>query len=266
MSQRPPAGRVRREPPRFRHLTVQRTEELGPRLVRVTIGGADLAGFEAPEPAASVRLLLPEPGARSIPPPVWDGNEFRQPDGSRPVLRTLTPRHHRPGDDELDVDVVIHGPTPLATWARSSIPGTPVALSGPGRGYEIDAGAGAGDLVLVGDESALPAIAQLMEVIAESVPLRVLVEVADPSGRVPLPERPAAEITWLDQPAAGSPGTAMVEAVRTTEINEETRVWVAGEAAAVQAIRRDLLGERSMPRSRAVIRGYWKHGRNPSGP
>lgn len=262
MSERPPLGRVRREPPRFRHLAVLRTEELGPRLVRVTIGGVELAGFEAPDPAGSVRLLLPEPGDRSIASPVWDGNEFRREDGSRPVLRTLTPRHHRPDDAELDVDVVIHGPTPLATWARSSIPGTPVALSGPGRGYEIDTRASG--FLLVGDESARPAIAQLMEVIPAPLPLRVVVEVGEPSGRVALPARPGAEVTWLDQAVSGSPGAAMVEAVRTTEVSDETRIWVAGEAAAVQAIRRDLLEDRSVPRSRAVIRGYWKHGREPS--
>jgi NADPH-dependent ferric siderophore reductase len=57
----------------------------------------------------------------------------------------------------------------------------------------------------------------------------------------------------------------MVDLVEATDITDQTWVWVAGEAAAVQAIRRDLLGERSIPRSRAVIRGYWKHGRYPDG-
>lgn len=262
MSERPPAGRVRREPPRFRQLAVRRTEELGPRLLRVTVAGDELAGFEPPEPAGSVRLLLPDPGARSITAPIWDGNEFRREDGSRPVLRTLTPRHHRVAANELDVDVVLHGDTPLATWARSATRGTPVALSGPGRGYGIDPRAG--EYLLVGDESAIPAIAQLMEAVPATVPLRVVVEVAESSGRVPLPERPSAEIVWIDQPVTGPPGAAMVEAVRTTGISDHTSVWVAGEAAAVQAIRRDLLNARSVPRSRAVIRGYWKYGRTTS--
>lgn len=263
MSGPPPVGPVRREPPRFRQLSVQRTEELGPRLLRVTVGGGELSGFELPDPAGSVRLLLPDPGARSLTTPRWDGNEFRRDDGSRPVLRTVTPRHHRPDEAELDVDVVLHGPTPLATWARSATRGTPVALSGPGRGYAIDPRAG--DLLLVGDESALPAIAQIMEAVPESVPLRVVVEVGEPSGQVPLPDRSHTEVTWLDQPATGPPGGAMVDLVEATDISDQTWVWVAGEAAAVQAIRRDLLGERSIPRSRAVIRGYWKHGRYPDG-
>jgi NADPH-dependent ferric siderophore reductase len=38
-------------------------------------------------------------------------------------------------------------------------------------------------------------------------------------------------------------------------------VWVAGEAAAVQRIRRHLFDERRIPRSQTSVRGYWKHGR-----
>jgi NADPH-dependent ferric siderophore reductase len=36
---------------------------------------------------------------------------------------------------------------------------------------------------------------------------------------------------------------------------------VAGEAAAVQRIRRQLFEDRGLPRPQATVRGYWKHGR-----
>ena len=39
------------------------------------------------------------------------------------------------------------------------------------------------------------------------------------------------------------------------------RVWAAGEAAAVQRIRRHLFEQRGLTRTQAVVRGYWKHGR-----
>lgn len=232
-------------------------------MIRVTIGGDALRGFEMPDPAGSVRLLLPEPGAGTIDMPEWNGNEFRHADGSRPMIRTLTPRHHRPSEDELDVDVVIHGNTPLATWATSATVGTPVAMSGPGRGYGIDSSAAR--FVLVGDESAVPAIAQLMETIPQGTPVTVIVEMADPSARIPLPDRGGVQVAWLDLPADEAPGTAMDEAVRAADISDETNIWVAGEAAGVQAIRRHLFDGRSVPRSRAVVRGYWKHGRDGAG-
>lgn len=257
------AARIRREPPEFRQLTVQRTTALSPRLRRVTIGGPALAGFDVSEPAASVRLLLPEPGADSIVLPTWNGNEFRNADGSRPALRTLTPRNHRPSERELDVDVVLHGPTPLARWANTAESGTPVAMSGPGRGYELDPRAT--DFLLIGDEAALPAIAQLLEHIPQATPVTVLVEVAEPEGRLTLPDHPDIDIAWLDQTDGDRPGTDLLAALKTAVIATGTEVWVAGEAAAVQAMRRHLFGDRALPRSRVVARGYWKHGRDGTG-
>lgn len=256
--------RLRREPPEFRQLAVRHTTDLSPRLVRVTLGGPALDGLPTPGLAASVRLLLPTPGASTITLPTWNGNEFRNADGSRPVLRTLTPRHHRPDRHELDVDVVIHGDTPLATWATTAEPGTPVALSGPGRGYEPDPRAT--DFLLLGDESALPAIAQLLEHLSPSARVTVLVEVADPSGRLPLPDHPGLHVTWLDRPDPAEPGGGLVAAAHAATISSDTQVWAAGEAAAVQAIRHHLFGERALPRSRAVVRGYWKTDRDQRRP
>src|SRR4051812_5728433 len=73
---------VRREPPPFRRLTVARVATLGPRMVRVTLGGAEMEGFPVPEPAASVRLLLPPSHDRELTMPAWNGNEFLLPDGT----------------------------------------------------------------------------------------------------------------------------------------------------------------------------------------
>jgi NADPH-dependent ferric siderophore reductase len=52
-----------------------------------------------------------------------------------------------------------------------------------------------------------------------------------------------------------------VAAVKATEIAPGERVWAAGEAAAVQRIRRHLFEERGMARPHTTVRGYWKHGR-----
>lgn len=257
MSEQNPIEHLRREPPRFRLLEVLRREEIGPRLVRVTVGGPELDGFEMPEPAGSVRLLLPDPETGDLEVPRWNGNEFLNGDGTRPLLRTVTPRHHRPDIQELDVDVVIHGPTPLSKWALDAEPGSMVGMSGPGRGYEIDLRAE--EFVLAGDESALPAIAQLMESIPHAVPIRVLIEVAEDDGVVELPGHPGADVSWFVRRPGAEPGDAMVEAIGGTDVAAETRLWVAGEAAAVQAVRGDVLKTRGMGRQRVVIRGYWKH-------
>lgn len=245
-------------------LTVAAAQDLSPRLRRITLRGDDLAGFVSPLPAASVRVLLPAPGAATIVLPEWNGNEFLTATGARPPLRTLTPGHHDADGGTLDVDVVVHGDTPLSRWATTAAPGSPVALSGPGRGYEIDVRAPG--FLLAGDESALPALAQLLELLPETVPVTVLIEVARPEGRLALPDRPGTTVRWLDLPAGAAPGTPLVDAVAATTVPDGGHVWVAGEAAAVQAIRRHLFAERGVDRSRAVIRGYWKHGRDGAQP
>lgn len=220
--------------------------ERTPRLVRVTLGGDELRGFEPGLPAASVRLLLPDPD-RGLVLPTWNGNEFLDADGSRPLLRTLTPLHHDADANTLDVEIVRHGRAPLSDWADRAAPGHRVALSGPGRGYDVDPTAPA--FVLAGDESALPAITTLLPVLPAAADVHVVVEIADASARLALPDHPRSTVQWC---------ASMAEAVTAIDIVADARVWVAGNAAVVQRIRKHLFDERALPRSHNVVRGYWK--------
>ena len=227
---------------------------------RVTLAGPDLEGFDPGLPAASVRLLVPPPGARELVMPAWNGNEFLLPGGSRPTIRTYTPLRHDPEARELDLDVVLHPTGAVAAWALRARAGDRAAISGPGRGYAVDPDATS--FVLAGDETALPAIGQLLEVLPRHVPVQVIVEVARPDARVDLPDHPGASIDWCDLPAGGRAGDALVDAVRQADIAADAQVWAAGEAAAVHRIRKLLFDERGMARSQATVRGYWKHGRS----
>ena len=248
--------RVRREPPPFRRVEVIRTEPLTPHLLRVTLSGPELEGLDPGLPAASVRLLLPHHGELVV--PAWNGNEFLCTDGARPALRTLTPRRFDAERAELDVEVVLHGDGPMSTWAAAVQPGDPAAVSGTGRGYTVDPATPA--YLLVGDESALPAISVLLEALPVEATVTVLAEVARPDARFDLPTHPGATVHWHDL-AASAPGDALVAAVRDAEVALDARVWAAGEAAAVQRIRKHLFEERGLVRSQCTVRGYWKHGR-----
>ncbi len=57
------------------------------------------------------------------------------------------------------------------------------------------------------------------------------------------------------------PGQTLVDAMRASTLTEGTRIWAAGEAAAMHQIRHHLFDERRLSRSVATVRGYWKHGR-----
>lgn len=267
MSDAEPTSRkvpVRREPPAFRRVTVRAVAPVSPRMIRVGLAGPELEGFTVDEPAASVRVLLPTPGERDLVVPSWDGNEFLLPDGSRPLIRTFTPLHVDPDSRQLDIDVVRHEGGAASSWAATAEPGDPVAVSGPGRGYAVDPDAPA--YLLAGDETAVPAIRQLLDAISAETAVQVHVEVAHPDARQPLPPHPGAAVAWHDLPGGASPGDALVAAVAGADIAAGTRMWAAGEAAAVQRIRRHLFDERGMDRRQTTVRGYWKRERPSSGP
>jgi NADPH-dependent ferric siderophore reductase len=259
----PNLSRIRREPPQFRAVTLQRVEAMTPRLMRLTVGGPDLASFVVDEPAASVRLLLPSPGATELVMPAWNGNEFLFADGRRPVIRTFTPMRSDPDARELELWAVIHGDGPASEWAASATVGAPAAISGPGRGYTIDQDAPS--FLLAGDETAIPAISQLLPLLPAAANVAVIIEVAAPDVRLALPPHPSATVTWVDLPAGAPPGDALVAAVAGADIDDSTQVWAAGEAAAVQRIRRNLFEDRGLPRTKTTVRGYWKHGRRGAG-
>ena len=246
--------RVRREPPPFRRAQIASSEPVTPWLQRLTLEGPELSAIRVTEPASSVRLLLPEPGVGVPTIPQWNGNEFLTPDGSRPRLRTLTPIPL--GGSRLAVEVVLHDGGVASNWAQTAGPGDSVAVSGPGRGSAIDSDAP--DYVVAGDETALPAIRQVLDALAPETPAQVFVELAQPDARVALGRR---TVQWLTRERADRPGSALVSAVRGATIAAGTRVWAAGEAAAMQSVRRHLLEERDLARAHTIVRGYWKFGR-----
>jgi NADPH-dependent ferric siderophore reductase len=254
---------VRREPPRFREVAVQRVETRSSRLLRVTFAGPELDGLAIEQPAASVRLLLPSSDQSDLVRPSWNGNEFLLPDGRRPVIRTFTPRRFDPAALELDLEIVVHGGGAASAWAETAQPGAPAAISGPGRGYTVDPDAEG--FLLAGDETAIPAMSQLLETIPAERPVQVYVEIADPAARLPLPDHPRATVRWCELTGGAAAGDAMFAAIREADLSDGSRVWVAGEAAAVQRIRRHLFEDRRFPRARAAVRGYWKHGRAGDG-
>jgi NADPH-dependent ferric siderophore reductase len=91
--------------------------------------------------------------------------------------------------------------------------------------------------------------------------VRVCIEVAHPDARLELPAHPHAAVEWHDLAPDAAPGDALAAAVRDADLAPGTRVWAAGEAAAVQRIRRHLFQDRGIPRAQTSVRGYWKHGR-----
>jgi NADPH-dependent ferric siderophore reductase len=226
---------------------------------RVVLEGPELDGFELDAPAASVRLLLPPRGSTTIVMPTWTGNQFELPNGERAPIRTFTPRDFDADQLALTIDIVVHERGAASDWVGGAGAGDITAISGHGRGYEIESNAAG--FLLAGDETAIPAISQLLEALPDHVVVGVDVEIADASARLEMPHHPHAEITWHELPPGQPPGDTLVAAVEATS-DMPDQIWVAGEAAAMQRIRTHLFERRGVARSAATVRGYWKQGRS----
>ena len=222
-------------------------------MMRLVVGGSELDGLELVEPAASIRLLAPWPD-EPFDLPSWNGNEFLLSDGRRPLLRTFTPV--KVDGDELTIDIVRHPGGGVSAWVEQAQPGDPCAVSGPGRGETIDSSAAR--YLLLGDETAIPAIEQLLDAIPESTKIDVHIELGHPAARIELPPHPQATITWHDAAANEPPGGSLRRTIEAAVIDNATRVWAASEAASIQAIRKHLFEQRDVPRAHTTIRGYWK--------
>ena len=191
--------------------------------------------------------------------PTWTGNQFELPSGERAPIRTFTPRYFDAERLELTLDAVIHDHGAATEWASAAQVGDDAAISGPGRSESVDPDARSH--LLVGDETAIPAIGQLLEAIPHDQTVDVHLEIAEPGARLTLPPHPAARVTWHELGEDDAPGATMEAAIRAVEELPDA-VWVAGEAAAVQRIRTHLFDERGRSRADVTARGYWKLGRS----
>jgi NADPH-dependent ferric siderophore reductase len=251
-------ARVRRQPPPFRRLAVASIDDLTRYMRRVVLAGPELEGFAIDAPGSSVRLLLPPRGADTIVMPRWTGNQFELPNGERAPIRTFTPRRYDDEHLQLTIDVVLHQRGAASDWVRGAKPGDEVAISGPGRGYVFDATAA--NYLLAGDETAIPAISQLLEALPHDTSVEVHIEIAHAAAQLELPEHPHTMLTWHELEPGRVPGDALVAAVESMRRPADA-MWVAGEAASMQRIRTHLFETLGLPRSAATVRGYWKHGR-----
>lgn len=244
---------------------VVRTERLTPHMVRVVLGGEGLTGFGAGEFTDHyVKLLFPPQGV-TYPEP-WDLERIRVefPRDRWPRQRAYTVRCWDAAHGELTLDFVVHGDEGLAgPWAARVQPGELVRFLGPGGAYAPDRAVGWH--LLVGDESALPAIAAAMERMPAGALVHAFLEIDGPDDEQKIATPDGVVPVWLHRD--GRPvGEALVEAVTALEFpSTDVHAFVHGEAGFVKNLRRHLRLERGIPRERLSISGYWRLGETDEG-
>ena len=258
------------------HLTVLRTERLSPAWMRVTLGGGDIARFTPMGYDQWVRLFLPiggEAGLERVPPKankVFGYLRFlRIPDGERPVMRNYTVRAYRPAKAdagaELDIDFVLHGSAadgtagPASRWAETCAPGEHVLIID--EGLTFNPARGVQRVLLVGDETALPAIAGICASLPATASGTAIVEVPSEADALPFPHPVGLDVRWVVRTAAEAPGEGALKALRAMpEPDAEAHAYIAGEQALASGGRRLLVGERGFDKHSVSFTGYWKIG------
>ncbi|MDN5767455.1 MAG: siderophore-interacting protein [Humibacillus sp.] len=241
--------------PSTTQLTVASTERISAGLVRVRFRSDDLSAFAgSTDSDRYVKLVFDR--------------------GEGPVLRTYTALEPDVEAGTVAIDFVVHGYDGVAgPWAAQAGPGETLSARGPGGGYAPDRSADWH--LLVGDESALPAIGAAVRALPTDAVGYVVVEVPGREHQIDLGAPAGMDVVWVfgaddeagAQLAAKHPSgqdRALVDAVRALPWRSgRVHAFVHGEAGAVMhGVRPYLLKERGVPRADASISGYWRRGRS----
>lgn len=241
------------------HGHVVSTTRLTPALVRVVLGGPGLAGFVMPDATdAYVNLAIPPAGAPYD--AVFDPKAVRAEHAEEhwPARRRYTVRSWDPAAAELSLDFVVHGAAGVAgPWAASVATGDVLVFEGPSGGYRPDPEADWH--LLVGDESALPAIAASLEAVPPGRPAVVRLLCDGPDHEVDLDCPGELDLAWVHR--TGGPGDTDLLAGAVADLtfpSGQVQAFVHGEAEEIRGIRRHLLGERGLTRAQMSCSPYWR--------
>jgi NADPH-dependent ferric siderophore reductase len=210
--------------------TVLRREPLAPHLVRLVL--ADLRG-----PDAFASSGIPDEWVGLVVPGQFQSRYYtvRSWDGA-----------------ELVLDVVVHEEGLVTEWASRDCVGEVVTIQEAKGSFAMPVDAAW--LLLVGDLTAMPAMARILSTV--SVPTRVWAEVPDDlPGYLP----DGADVTWLEPPGEGQSAlAAVVEGIDWPD--GDGYFWMAGESGQMRAIRKHLMRDVKLPSTSYDVMGYWRGG------
>lgn len=234
---------------------VVRAADITPHMRRVTLGGESLSLLaDRHLPGDAIKLYIPETGSDAVIP-----QYIMLPNRKNPFkVRAYTIRSFNAATAEIDVDVFLHGDTFGSTWARTVHAGDQVGFIGPRHDYR-GASAGADWQLLIGDESAFPAIAAILESLPEGCRAYAFIEIADQRDEVPLDLKAQTSIQWLHRGTSPAKQSKLLEQALHNFAWPDGKgyVWAAGEQHAMKAIRHQLTHERHMQRHDFQTISYW---------
>ncbi|NCE93786.1 siderophore-interacting protein [Pseudomonas sp. L13] len=233
-----------------RRLQVLRVVDITPRMRRVTLGGPELEGFVSLGSDDHIKLLFPQNAQEQA---ALESPSFSiKGDGPQPAMRDYTPRRYDLNIGELDIDFVLHGDGPASTWAEQVQVGQHLYIGGP-RGSMI-----VPDIfdsyLLIGDETAIPAIARRLEELPAGRKVLAVIEIADAAEQQVLSSAADVEVIWV---LRGQDD--LLDVVRNLTLPSGTLYsFVATETKLSRQVRRVLLDTHKVNEEYLKAVGYWR--------
>jgi len=231
-----------RQEVRRRRLTVSAVEQITPRMRRIHFASPDLQDFASPGIGDHIKLFLPAP------------------EGER-CMRDYTPRSYDTAAGTLAIDFALHDAGPATAWAMAAQPGDTMEIGGP-RGSTIVPD----DFdwyLLVGDETALPAIGRQVESLRPGVPVTTIVAVNDASDHLVFTTRADWRPIWATR-TGGLEDDADLLRTAVAALGPlppgDGYIWIAAEARAARTVRTYVWETLGHPKAWMKAAGYWTMG------
>ena len=242
-------------------LTVKRTVNLTPNMIRVTLDCPSLKDIESDRQGAHCKLLFPRSSISkedfcriiSIKPSELTIEQ-------RPIRRTYTVRYFRKDNLEMDIDFVNHGDDgPASSWARVARPGNFIGLLGPALPKIKEFYA---DWYLVAaDMSALPVAAATIEAMPKNARGVAIFEITSEEDKQIIKSPPGILFHWIIHPNPHIPSTAQLSLLKQIEWpSGRVQTCIAGESGLIRQIKNYITNEKNLPKTDTYISGYWKIG------
>lgn len=228
-------------------LVVTRVDEVTPLMARLVLTGDGVDLLESSASDDHVWIIFPDDDGTVRPPTVRNGRlEWPRP---FPARREYTIR--KLVDGELWIDFALHTPGLAAEWVQQVQPGESVWLAGPKFADVVPPQFTR--IVMLGDHTALPAIARWLEELPDSTEALIAVQIPADSEKQDLGHG----ITWL----VGDESDALIDHLEGLDVSNDgvTYLWAAGEAGLLKPLRQWARAE-GFARGTCDIAGYWRRG------
>lgn len=254
MTATPHKARKIRHPIKTRMIEVIKKQLISPSLLSISFAGDTLDDFLSLTFDDHIKLFFPEPGETlPILPKVTaeGGLDFS---AGRSIMRDFTPRKYSNAAKELEIQFVLHGDGPASTWAQSANVGDLLGIGGPKTSFimpeDMDW------LMLIGDQTAFPAIARCLDELNRDIPITLILKIEAADQKILFERRENLTIVWV---VAANDSPVFAHTVRDYTLpTGQGFVWAAGEASSMQLIHSYLVDTHHMEKGRVRVSNYWK--------